>query len=188
LFGYITTGGKIKNLGLEGVSITGGDGSAYISGLVGDNYYGSISNCYSTGIATGDSNVGGFVGYSKSAPVLGGIFLDIAGPNNGYGWPHTDAQMKQQASYLGGRVGWDFVNTWAICENMNYPRLRWSIPAADFVCPDGVSFVDYAFFASRWLNTNCAANNNCDGTDFYSSGTVDLADLKIFCNYWLQGL
>ena len=51
-----------------------------------------------------------------------------------------------------------------------------------------VDFVDYAMMGKYWLNTNCAASNNCNGTDFDSSGTVNLADLKAFCNYWLQGL
>jgi hypothetical protein len=57
----------------------------------------------------------------------------------------------------------------------------------DFVCPDGVDFADYSFFAERWLNTDCASNNNCDGADFDLSGTVDIADLVIFCEYWLKG-
>ena len=92
--------------------------------------------------------------------------------------------MKQQASF----TNWDFSDVWAICETTNYPRLRWSIPAADFACPDGVSFIDYTFFAERWLDTNCASSNNCDGTDFDSSGTVDIDDLKVFCNYWLEGI
>ena len=29
--------------------------------------------------------------------------------------------MKQQASF----VGWDFANTWTICEGLGYPRLQW---------------------------------------------------------------
>jgi hypothetical protein len=57
----------------------------------------------------------------------------------------------------------------------------------DFVCPDGVDFADYSFFAERWLNTNCASNNNCDGADLDLSGTVDIADLEILCDHWLKG-
>jgi hypothetical protein len=45
----------------------------------------------------------------------------------------------------------------------------------------------FAFFAERWLNTNCAASNNCDGTDFDLSGTVDLNDLAVFVQNWLVG-
>ena len=97
----------------------------------------------------------------------------------------TDEQMKQQSSF----VDWDFTTIWRMrCEGMNYPKLNWQvIPAADLVCPDGVDFADYSFFAERWLNTDCASNNNCDGADFDLSGTVDMADLDVFCNYWLTG-
>ncbi len=150
-------------------------------GAVGWNN-GNIINCYST-CNVNDGYGRGFAYYNDGS-IVSCYFLNTAGPNNGYGTPLTDAQMKQQASF----VGWDFATIWAICEGTNYPRLLWQIPAADLICPGGVNFVDYSFFVNRWTNTNCAANNDCDGTDFDSSGTVDLADLKVFCNYWLQGL
>ena len=156
-------------------------GGGYYGGFVGENT-GSISNCYSVGLV--QSYGGGLVGYNNGGSISSSYFLVTAGPNNGYGTPLTDSQIKQQASF----VGWDFKAIWAICEVTNYPRLQWQILPADFVCPDGVNFVDYSFFANRWMSTNCTANNDCDGTDFDSSGTVDLADLKVFCNYWLQGL
>jgi hypothetical protein len=161
-------------------------GYQFVGGLVGENHT-LITDCYSTGLVAGDSNVGGLVGNDYNGTyciISSSYFLEVAGPNNGFGIPLTDVQMKQQSSF----TAWNFNNIWAICETTNYPRLLWSIPAADFICPDGVDFVDYAFFASRWLNTNCAANDDCDGTDFDSSGTVDMADLKVFCTYWLQGL
>ena len=61
LFGYIDYGGSVKKLGLENFAISG-NYSFYIGGLVGCNYYGSISNCYSTGTVSGYGNVGGLVG------------------------------------------------------------------------------------------------------------------------------
>jgi hypothetical protein len=101
--------------------------------------------------------------------------------------------MKQQNNF----VGWDFTNEtangtndyWRMCVNgVNYPQLNWQYAQyGDFICPDGVNFADYSFFAERWLNTDCASNNNCDGADFDLSGTVDIADLVIFCEYWLKG-
>ena len=165
----------------------------FVGGLVGYSYgfdgHGYISNCYSTGAVSGDSNVGGLVGYNDSEypGIITACFWDMntSGQTiSASGTGMTTAQMKQQANF----AGWDFNNIWRICEGINYPRLLWQIPAADFVCPDGVDFIDYSFFAERWMNTNCAANNNCDGADFDFSGTVDIDDLKIFCNYWLQGL
>jgi hypothetical protein len=47
-----------------------------------------------------------------------------------------------------------------------------------------VDFIDYAMFASEWLNFDCGA---CNGADLNSDGTVDLFDLKIFAENWLAG-
>jgi hypothetical protein len=133
------------------------------------------------------------VGQTFSGTINGSYFLDIAGPANGYGLPLSDSQMKQPASFVywdsewEGFIPWNFWVIWHICENTNYPKLLWQIQAADLVCPDGVNFADYSFFAERWLNKNCATNNNCYGTDFDLSGTVDIDDLKVFTDYWLQG-
>jgi hypothetical protein len=46
---------------------------------------------------------------------------DGGGPDNGVGVFLTDAQMKQQSSF----IGWDFENVWTICEGKDYPRLGW---------------------------------------------------------------
>ena len=57
LFGYVD--GEIHNLGVENVNITGRD---CVGGLVGRNYDGSVTSCYSTGSVSGNSSVGGLVG------------------------------------------------------------------------------------------------------------------------------
>ena len=59
IFGYISNGGQIRNLGVEDVNMTGRSG---IGGLVGFNESGSITNCYSTGSLSGFSHIGGLVG------------------------------------------------------------------------------------------------------------------------------
>lgn len=63
LFGYIFEG-QIKNLGIEGASIVGKN---FVGGLLGENYGGLITNCYSTGSVTGNFEVGGLVGHSNSS-------------------------------------------------------------------------------------------------------------------------
>ena len=167
--------------------VTSGDNSSELGGLVGENLSGTIFGCYSTGGVTGGDGsayLGGLVGFGGIA-VWRCYFLVTSGPANNFGTPLTDTQMKQQASFF----GWDFNNVWVICEGTNYPRLMWQIPAADWVRPDGVNFADFAYFAERWQTTGCYSSNNfCGGADFDFSGTVDIADLKIFCSYWLQGL
>jgi hypothetical protein len=67
LFGYLAPGGKISQVGVENMNITGG---RTIGGLVGLNVNGTIDNSYSSGsvtgafwVGTGGLWVGGLVGY-----------------------------------------------------------------------------------------------------------------------------
>jgi hypothetical protein len=186
--------GSIANSYAAGAVAAGGD---CVGGLVGYAYSGNITKCYAVGAIRGRSYVGGFMGYKDTGGTLTACFWDTqtSGKTDGVAninpdpagtMGRTTGQMRTKSTFT--NYGWDFNDVWHICETMNYPRLRWAIPAADFVCPEGVDFVDYSFFAAQWMNTNCAASNNCDGTDLDSSGTVDLADLKVFCSYWLSGL
>jgi hypothetical protein len=49
------------------------------------------------------------------------IDADGGGPDNGFGTPLTQAQMRRQSSF----ANWDFENVWSICEGSDSPRLRW---------------------------------------------------------------
>ncbi len=64
LFGYVGSGGQIRNLGVEDVNLTG---RYVVGGLVGANEGISISNCYSTGTVSGVGGVGGLVGFNLGA-------------------------------------------------------------------------------------------------------------------------
>ncbi|MBO4894382.1 MAG: hypothetical protein J5562_05675, partial [Clostridia bacterium] len=56
--GGVTTKGTVKNVGLEGGSITGKN---YVGGLIGNNY-GTVTNCCYTGDVSGKGGVGGVAG------------------------------------------------------------------------------------------------------------------------------
>jgi hypothetical protein len=50
-----------------------------------------------------------------------------------------------------------------------------------------VDLKDFAVFASYWLEGPCnEANNWCSGADLNHQNDVDLADLTILANQWLQ--
>ncbi len=215
LFGYVGSGGQIRNLGVEDANMTGSSYGGYVGGLVGVNHYGTltacyatgsvsglattcfcgttvgglvgvnyegtltacyatgsvsglnyvgglagnnyggtITSCYATGLVSGISYVGGLVGWNgewkdndkstltacyatgsvigtgdyvgglvgkNSGSISSSYLLISSGPNNGCGTPLTDVQMKQQSSF----IGWDFTNTWTICEGFDYPKLWW---------------------------------------------------------------
>lgn len=105
-----------------------GDVTSYrpSGGLVGYNA-GSITTCYAVGRVqvTGDEGIGGLVGDASSTSVESSFWdVDTTGfsqSNGGIGLPTADLQTAQ--TYLD--AGWDFVNTWIICEGADYPRFQW---------------------------------------------------------------
>jgi hypothetical protein len=183
-------------------SVSGDD---TVGGLVGMNglcipdygcYPGTISDSYSVGSVSGDSLVGGLVGHHEFGSV-NDCFWDVNTSgldNSGGGMGKTTAEMQTKSTFTD--TGWDFVgetvngpnDIWDICEGTNYPKFVWQIPPGDFLCPDGVNFFDYSFFALQWTEVNCAVSNDCDGRDLDLLGSVDIEDLRIFADNWLAGL
>lgn len=165
-------------------------GGTYAGGLVGQVERGRAYKSYSTGSVSGDQYVGGFTGFIR---VLGSAihcFWDtqtsghLTSPG---GTGKTTVEMQTITTF--DDAGWDFRAIWTICDGMNYPVLMWQIPAVDVLCPDGVDFIDFAFFATHWLDNMCnAANYYCEGTDFDHSGSVDFSDLEILADNWLKGI
>jgi hypothetical protein len=165
------------------------EGNTYVGGLVGQVERGNAYKSYSTGSVSGSQYVGGFVGHIRVLGRVSQSFWDTqtsGQTTSAGGTGKTTVQMQLRNTFIS--AGWDFWNTWEICEEINYPVLQWQIPAADFLCPDGVNFIDFAFFADHWGQNFCnEANGYCDGTDLDQSGSVDTWDLEIFTELWLEG-
>ena len=165
-------------------------GGTYAGGLIGQIERGRAYKCYSAGPVSGNLYAGGFTGYIR---VLGDATFCLwdtqaSGQSTSAGGTgKTTAEMKTIGTFLD--ANWDFWNTWTICDGTNYPVLLWQIPRGDFQCPDGVDFIDFAFFAAHWHLEGCNISNSfCEGTDVNHSSTVDFADLEIFANRWLEGI
>jgi len=78
LFGTIN-GAEITNLGLVDINMTGMD---YTGGMVGQNYEGMITNCYSTGYVTGDGRAGGLIGLNTAS--ITNCYSSVNVTGNGY--------------------------------------------------------------------------------------------------------
>jgi hypothetical protein len=164
-----------------------------------------LSNCYAAGSVSGATNVGGLVGYEG-----GGVLTsytkcfwdsDVNPDVNGIGNTsdsnvigESTANMQTRSTFTD--AGWDFVgevingpnDIWRMCvDDVNYPLLSWQFNEGDFICPDGVNFFDFSFFAGHWAEDNCDASNDCDRTDLDLLGYVDIKDLRIFVDNWLAG-
>jgi hypothetical protein len=185
-------------------SSSGVTGDSYVGGLVGYNHYGEISNSYSAGEVTGGNLVGGLVG-SRSNCIFTSCFWDSdVNPDvNGIGDGTTDPNvvglptvlMQTESTFT--NAGWDFVgetvngpnDIWDICEGTNYPKLAWSIPAGDFMCPDGVNMLDFAILGEAWMSE--AGDLNWDpGCDISEPAdeVIDWLDLGVFVGNWLMGI
>jgi hypothetical protein len=162
-------------------------------GLVGYLRHGFVQQCYSTGDVVCPANAGGLLGYNISGSgFLSDLFWDIqtchasagvGGGDAGGVAGKTTAQMKSASTYP-----WNFAETWAICDGMNYPRLQWQRLAGDFACPDGVAIEDLQYLAGQWLVMDCGLLNDCDGADMDISGQVDMADFVLFAGQWMEGI
>jgi prepilin-type N-terminal cleavage/methylation domain-containing protein len=115
LFGC-TDGGKIENLGLENVDVTG---NSRIGGLVGYNN-GTITNCYATGSVSGNKDrIGGLVGWNNggtltncyaTGEVRGGDYTGgLVGSNDYSSITSCYATGEVTGNYgTGGLVGYNY--------------------------------------------------------------------------------
>ena len=132
LFGYIGSGGTVKNVVLEGVQITSDNSSGYAGGVAGDSW-GTIENCSVSGSVSGTTFAGGVVGSqwggsitgcNSSAIVKGVIFAGgIAGETNSGAsltgcYATGDVTVENDGtnnSHAGGVVGYNGGGTLTAC-------------------------------------------------------------------------
>ena len=92
---FLGSGGKVQNLTLENVNITGGD---IVGSVVGDNY-GTVIACTASGNVSGTSRIGGVVGYNSGTVTA---------------CYHANGTVSGD-SYVGGVVGFNISGTLTAC-------------------------------------------------------------------------
>jgi hypothetical protein len=178
--------GTISNCYAIG-DVHAGNDSSNIGGFCGENTSTeTIINCYSTGTVTAGANssdIGGLCGDNTYGTVITSYWdVDTSGQTTSAGGTGLTTEQMKTYSYFAD-AGWDFNDVWHICETTNYPKLLWQVPIADFLCPDGVTFIDYSFLASHWLQTEYG---DCNGLEITGDGKIDLREFAILANYWRQ--
>jgi len=102
LFGALTPGAVVKNVGLIGNDITG---DAYVGGLVGANYGGMVDNSHATGTTTSGTGgeVGGLVGWNHGGTVQNSYTTgDTTGNSNIGGVVGSNYRGTVSNSYASG--------------------------------------------------------------------------------------
>ncbi|MBE0536740.1 MAG: hypothetical protein IH624_13820 [Phycisphaerae bacterium] len=98
-------------------------GKERVGGISGFNM-GELINCYSIAPVTGSSTTGGIVGEGNGTTT--GCFWDkqmsgVSSSASGMGLNLAD--MLKLSTYVA--VGWDFTETWSICNGRGHPYLLW---------------------------------------------------------------
>ncbi|MCF7956836.1 MAG: hypothetical protein K9M57_00160 [Phycisphaerae bacterium] len=163
LFGKTDSGSIIIDLGIENGSITGsGD---YVGGLVGDNSYGNLSNCYSSGTVTGEDHcysVGGLVG------------------DNSYGNLsncYSSGTVNSSGYYVGGLVGYISSGSLSNCYSSG------TVNGSSY---DVGGLVGYISSGSL---SNCYSSGTVNGS-FYSIGSLvgyNNSGSLINCYFYIYG-
>jgi hypothetical protein len=116
LFGYVGSGGQIKNLSVENIAITG---RSYVGGLAGMNG-GTIISCYATGLVGGTDSVGGLAGWNYNGSLIscyatGAVSgSDYIGGLMGYNDQnmltacYATGAVSGTGEYVGGLVGYNW--------------------------------------------------------------------------------
>jgi hypothetical protein len=179
-------------------------GNTSVGGLVGMNG-GTLTDCYAIGTVIGNTSVvGGLVGHNGNGsgpltacfwdtetcfPATVGVGSGISTGVTG----KTTAEMMALATFTD--AGWDFTNEstngtndyWMMLrEGEDYPRLAWQpVYPGDIAGLYGVDSVDYAEIAAHWGQTGCPTG--CEDADINGDGTVDIFDLMLLADNWLDG-
>lgn len=145
LFGHIGASGVVRGVGLDDVTITGGNQTG---GLAGVNA-GTVEQCYVQGAVAGIQEVGGLVGNNSGsanetygAATLDGVLpgglvgADVGGSVAASFWDTTlsgvfasgggaglaTGAMQAQSTYV--TAGWDMADVWTLSEGISYPYFR----------------------------------------------------------------
>jgi len=152
-----------------------------------------VINCYAVGSVTGNSSIGGLAGYNRDPNYITASSWDIetsSWTTSDGGQGLTTAEMQDMDTFTS--AGWDFDYDdgddadWFI-QIEEYPILVWQISPADIYTDGRNDFRDFAVFAQFWMRDDCAIYNYyCDWADMDFNGYVDIDDLMILIDYWLE--
>jgi len=156
-------GGTITN----SYSTTSASASGGAGGLAGVNYNGTIINCYASGNVSGTTDVGGLVGFDTGGTYIKCFWDNTVTPSpKGIGngadpnvIAASTAQMQTADTYIA--AGWDF-----IAETENGIEDIWRLCNGQ---------ADYPKFTWQFSST-----------DFVCPYGVDVYDLAVFLQQWLQ--
>lgn len=99
LVGFLGESGTLQNLGVEASYIKG---NKWVGGLCGENFHGTVSNCYNSATIIGYEDIGGVCGRNNNGELT-----------NCY----NTGKIEGSKSYVGGVCGYNVSSTMTNCYN-----------------------------------------------------------------------
>ncbi|MCI5892393.1 MAG: hypothetical protein MRZ66_03175, partial [Clostridiales bacterium] len=157
LFGYVGEGGSVLNVGVVDSYFSGKN---FVSGVCGENDFGTIENCYNEGTVSGKNYVGGVCGYNYNGTI-----------ENCYNTGTVSGK-----NYVGGVCGYNYNGTIENCYNEG------TVSGSGY-CVGGVCGETYYGTIENCYNTGtvsgiyyvggvCGENYDSTITGCYNEGTV----------------
>jgi hypothetical protein len=115
-----------------------------------------------------EDDVNRFTFYTKDDAVAGDWFI--------IDYNATNVGLCQVAFF-----DWDF--NW---DDPLYEMSFTHVPSRDFNEDNIVNFADFAVLGSYWGITNCTDPNGCGKVDFDNDPNIDINDLGLFVEFWLE--
>jgi hypothetical protein len=184
LFGQLGSGANISNLGLEVVDVNGIGSN--VGSLVGSNHFfwwniedirTTIMNCYSRGIVSGRSAIGGLMGYnyggsiitSYSTVVVSGIESvgGLVGSNGGEVMECYSAGSVSGKDFIGGLIG-QSVHGWYV--DGSATASFWDVDTSGLPTSDG----GIGKTTAKMQTANTYLEAGWDFVDETANGTEDI--------------
>ena len=70
--------------------------------------------------------------------------------------------------------------------DVEYPLFFTQVITRDLNNDGVVDFEDFTVLGQNWQRTDCLSPGYCSGSDLDEDGDVDLTDLKLFADFWLE--
>jgi hypothetical protein len=173
LFGHLSLGGELSDLGVENVNTTG---RYEVGGLVGSNF-GFVANSHASANVTGNINVGGLIGWNSDSGAVsssyaisrvGGDYLigGLAGQNSGavsnsyaMGIVTSEGEYGTAGGLVGGNGG-TIDNSYA----------AGNVTGTDWV--GGLAGNNYGTVSNSYSTSNIIGNSTAGGLVGYNGGNV----------------
>lgn len=162
VFGYLATGAKITHVGVRNLNITG---DSEIGGLVGFSN-GRVINSYAIGNVAGHHRVGGLVGV---------LHLDLALISNSYAIGSATGD-----SSVGGLVGWQYYGT---VRNSHYSYDQTTINGETIITIGALCGEDFEQWLANGKSLNVDERLSREGGYYLINSVSDLRELLAFGQY-----